>query len=63
MTPRFSTRSSYSVPDYETNDSTSRNNEQIEQAIQYHIKHVSMIIFLSPAFILVAFVTSLTFVQ
>ncbi|CAF2070223.1 unnamed protein product [Rotaria magnacalcarata] len=37
---RFSARSSYSVPDYETNDSPGRNNEQIEQTIQYHIKQM-----------------------
>jgi hypothetical protein len=42
---RLSTRSSYSVPEYETPDLPSRNNEQVERAIQYNIKDVSSVIF------------------
>ncbi|CAF4870237.1 unnamed protein product, partial [Rotaria sp. Silwood1] len=40
MDPRLSTRSSYSVGEYETNDSPCRNNEKVAQAIQYHIKQM-----------------------
>ncbi|CAF0801349.1 unnamed protein product [Adineta steineri] len=40
LCPRLSTRSSYSVPEYETNDIPSSNNEQVEQAIQYYIKEM-----------------------
>lgn len=38
----MSTRSSYSVPEYETHDLSSRNNEQMERAIQYNIKEVNL---------------------
>jgi hypothetical protein len=38
---RLSTRSSYSVPEYEAQDLPGRNNEQVERAIQYNIKDVS----------------------
>ncbi len=37
---RISTRSTHSVPDYESNEVQSRNNEQIEQEVQYNIKQV-----------------------
>ncbi|CAF1223073.1 unnamed protein product [Rotaria sordida] len=37
---RISTRSSYSVPDNESNELQSRNNEQIEQAVQYCVKEM-----------------------
>ncbi|CAF0736235.1 unnamed protein product [Rotaria sordida] len=40
LDPRLSTRFSYSVPEYETNDLSCRNNEEVAQAIQYHIKQM-----------------------
>ncbi|UJR37223.1 hypothetical protein I4U23_029932 [Adineta vaga] len=38
--PRLSTRSSYSVAEYENNDVPSRNNEQVGEAVQYYIKEM-----------------------
>ncbi|CAF4043900.1 unnamed protein product [Rotaria sp. Silwood2] len=37
---RVSTRSTYSVPDNESNELQSRNNEQIERAVQYYVKEM-----------------------
>ncbi|CAF4768592.1 unnamed protein product, partial [Rotaria sp. Silwood1] len=37
---RISTRSSYSVQDNESNELQSRNNEQIERAVQYYVKEM-----------------------
>ena len=57
----MSSRSSYSVPEYETHDLSTRNNEQLERAIQYNIKEVSStgkslenILYLSPCFSLIS---------
>lgn len=41
---RVSTRSTYSVQDNESSELQSRTNEEIEQAVQHHIKEVRIIL-------------------